>query len=390
MPHALIAPFETPSLPVTTGEETFEFISTPFKGNGVVGVRHEANRFLLKYVERDGKILVKADKTTRIPKLNMLKKAIIHFCELTGSEVFQTNTALNKKDREYANYKDLDFFLDGCDYAKPIWVEVGFGSGRHLLHNAKTNPDVIHIGLEIHKPSAEQVLKQCELQGIDNLYVVDFDARIFLEILPANSVQKIFVHFPVPWDKAPHRRVISKGFVDEAITVLEPGGTLELRTDSENYMVYSYGVFMDLASAELMVRKNHFLDVSSKYEDRWKKMNKNFYDLTLTNTLQSEPRTFEHDFSFEGFVPFETFADELSGKAIVESDYLIGAKERYPLGNGEGLLKITMGAFGTPQSLYLMFQNHTVSYYPKTPYPTGASLRAHSRLQAMLHGTDNG
>ena len=389
MPHALIAPFNLPSLPARLGEDTFEFISTPHKGSGIVGVRHDDDRFLLKYLQRDGNVLVKSDKTTRIPKLNVLKKAINHFCELTGSEVLRTNTAVNKKDRVYSNYKDLDFFLEACDYSKTIWVEVGFGSGRHLLHNAKNHPDIIHIGLEIHKPSAEQVLKQCELQGIDNLYVLDFDARIFLEILPANSVQKIFVHFPVPWDKAPHRRVISKGFVDEAVTVLEPGGTLELRTDSENYMFYSYGVFMELSSAELMVRKNHFLEVSSKYEDRWKKMNKNFYDLTLTNHLESEKKTFNPDFSFEGFVPFEEFAERLAGKAIVETDYLIGAKERYPLGHGEGLLKITMGAFGTPQSLYLLFRDNTVVYYPRTPYPTGASLKAHNRLQAMIHGTDN-
>ena len=271
-----------------------------------------------------------------------------------------------------------------------MWVEVGFGSGRHLLHNAKSNPDIIHIGLEIHKPSAEQVLKQCKLQGIDNLFVVDFDARIFLEILPADSVGRIFVHFPVPWDKAPHRRVMSKAFIDEAVVVLKPGGTLELRTDSKEYMDYSYALFMDLDTCQLDAKKNHFLEVSSKYEDRWKKMEKDFYDLTFTNVKASEPKKRDFDFTFKNFIPFDEFARRIGSATILEQEFLISAKEKYPMATaGEGLVKLTMGAFGTPQSLYLLFEDGKVEYYPRIPYPTQANIQAHKKLEAIIDGNDH-
>lgn len=389
MPHALLASFQNPKTPVTHNGITYEFVTRPFKRHGVIGIRAEEHRFLLKYIQKENGTIVKTDKSTRIPKLGIIKNAINGFSEVTKAAVLQSNTNITRKDPDYPNYKDLEFFLNEFSYDKELWVEVGFGSGRHLLHNAKTNPDVIHIGLEIHKPSAEQVLKQCKLQEIENLFVVDFDARIFLEILPANSVKRIFVHFPVPWNKAPHRRVMSKGFIDEAVIVLEAGGTLELRTDSKEYMDYSYALFMDLDTCLLDAKKNHFLEVSSKYEDRWKKMEKDFYDLTFTNVKTSEPKAEDFDFVFKSHIPFESFIERMGGKPILEKEYLISAKEKYPLDAGCGLIKLTMGAFGTPQSLYLLFSDNRVEYYPKIPYPTQANIQAHKKLEAIIDGSDH-
>lgn len=130
--------------------------------------------------------------------------------------------------------KNIEFFASDFKENREIRVEIGFGSGRHLLHQAQNNPNVLFIGIEIHKPSIEQVLKQINIQNIKNIYILEYDARLFMELLPSNSVGKIFVHFPVPWDKKPHRRVISAAFVNEAKRVLMAQGTLELRTDSDN------------------------------------------------------------------------------------------------------------------------------------------------------------
>ena len=148
-----------------------------------------------------------------------------------------------------AYLKEIDFFAHDFNVSREIWVEIGFGSGRHLLHQAKKHPEIQFIGLEIHKPSIEQVLKQCELQGISNILVVDYDARLFMEFLASNVVGRILVHFPVPWDKKPHRRVFSAAFIEEALRVLRPNGTLELRTDSQLYFEFSFSQMMQLTQA---------------------------------------------------------------------------------------------------------------------------------------------
>ncbi len=56
-------------------------------------------------------------------------------------------------------------------------------------------------------------------------------------LLTSNKVEKIFVHFPVPWDKKPHRRIFSNEFINEALRILKIKGTLELRTDSRKYLI---------------------------------------------------------------------------------------------------------------------------------------------------------
>jgi hypothetical protein len=76
------------------------------------------------------------------------------------------------------------------------------------------------------------------------------------------------------------------------------------------------------------------------------------------------------------------------GKPRLEADYLLSAKEVYPAQNG-GLVKLTMGGYGAPQSLYLLFADNRVEYYPKAPYPTQANLKAHKKLEEIIHGSDH-
>lgn len=109
-----------------------------------------------------------------------------------------------------------------------------------------------------------------------------------MEFLPSNVVGRIFVHFPVPWDKKPHRRVFSAAFIEEALRVLHVNGTLELRTDSALYFEFSFMQMMHLSQAEVHVKKNAALEITSKYEDRWLKMEKDIYDVILTNERESE------------------------------------------------------------------------------------------------------
>ncbi len=121
-------------------------------------------------------------------------RALQDFKELNKADVAFSNIEFKKlkTNRRYKAVKSIDFFAKEFDNRdKEIWVEIGFGSGRHLLYQAKKHPDKIFIGLEIYKPSLEQVAKQCELQSIENIMLVDYDARIFLEFLDSNSVGQI-------------------------------------------------------------------------------------------------------------------------------------------------------------------------------------------------------
>ena len=333
--------------------------------------------------------MIKADKVTRISPVTVMKNALNAYVNLNEANVLFTNTNnLKFKDEAKNEYlKDINYFVDDFNTDKEIQIEIGFGSGRHLLHQAKTNPDVQFVGLEIHYPSIEQLLKQLELQNITNILVVNYDARLFMEFIESNKVGKIFVHFPVPWDKKPHRRIYSNEFVNEALRVLKVGGTLELRTDSRKYFDFCTEVLTNLPKGKITIDINKDLAVSSKYEDRWKKQGKNIYDVVLEAQDIDENINLNFDFSFDFKVDYENTLKTIPTKSIIETDYFIHVEELYIIekANNSGLIKLTMGNFDRPITKYLYINEGKISYYQGNPLPTSSNINAHKKLKEILN-----
>ncbi|MDD3818211.1 MAG: tRNA (guanosine(46)-N7)-methyltransferase TrmB, partial [Thiovulaceae bacterium] len=249
MPHLHIEKFNTIAFPSEYEGVKFAFIASNMrhKEEKLIAAEVEGSKFFLLVIEEERRSLLKTDKLTRPASIYDAHKALLGYAKAADLKVLSSNVPEQKKNihlQEVSALKPIEFFASSFPKEKEVRIEVGFGSGRHLLHQAKMNPDVLFVGIEIHRPSIEQVLKQITIQKLDNLLVLDYDARLFMELVPSNLVGKIYVHFPVPWDKKPHRRVISTTFIEEARRVLKVGGTLELRTDSENYYAYSYETFI--------------------------------------------------------------------------------------------------------------------------------------------------
>jgi tRNA (guanine-N7-)-methyltransferase len=315
-------------------------------------------------------------------------KALLAYAKAAQLHVISSNVPEVKQNihlQEVTALKKIEYFANNFPQEKEVRIEVGFGSGRHLLHQAANNPDILFIGIEIHRPSIEQVLKQSVIQKLDNLLVLDYDARLFMELVPSNIVGAIYVHFPVPWDKKPHRRVISTSFIEEARRVLKVGGTLELRTDSENYYAYSYETFIAFNKTTLQINKNKDIAISSKYEDRWKKMEKNIYDVTMINDELSESLTIEGDFTFsKSDVNFDEMI-ELHNKTFRFEDGFIHFERVYKINEGI-MLRLSMGSFDRPEHLYLIINKEGSSYYPELPLQSRSNLKAHKELNKVLHG----
>ncbi len=147
----------------------FEFIARS-KYDNLILVRCEDESFFLSLVEKDEKFLIKADKLTRPTNVKILQDAMKAFVEKNSLDItFSTiNSKKNHLKRRSKFLKDIRDFI-GFKSKSDFEIEIGFGSGRHLLHKAKENPQKIFLGIEIHKPSIEQVLKQCQLQNIENI-----------------------------------------------------------------------------------------------------------------------------------------------------------------------------------------------------------------------------
>ena len=390
MPNIQTKELKLLEFPFESEGYSFEFIANGINSKeSLIFTRYKEFSFFLILIKRESDFLIKADKLSRVSPISIIQNGLkafskVHNLELTYSNVDSKREYRVKRSSRYL--KDISYFINDLKYDKEIWIEVGFGSGRHLLYQAKKHPDLLFVGLEIHSPSIEQLIKQCELQGIDNIYICKFDARLFLEIIESNSVGRIFVHFPVPWDKKPHRRVISKSFIDESIRVLKEGGTLELRSDSDNYFNYAYKLFISLSSVDIRIRKNQEIEISSKYEDRWKRMEKNIYDIIMTNHTLSLDRQKYESLEFDRWVSFGDFKNRFHKKSMREDDYFVHFEEIYEIDRDSGVVKLSFGSFDRCEHKYMIFNNNKIEYFPNESLPIKENLKSHKKIEEFLYG----
>ncbi len=390
MPHIIVEPFERNKLDALVKDGTLctMYAISDNRGVELLGVDEEGEFFLeIKYRSRD--VLIKSDPITRPLDSNRIKRALRRLIQEGNLKVINSNIALSNTKPKISSlyYKTINDFEDIAFPFDKVALEVGFGSGRHLLWQGKENPNTLFIGIEIHTPSAEQVLKQITLQNIKNIWVVNYDARLLLEMLPSNLLEAIYVHFPVPWDKKPHRRVISDSFVKEALRTLTPNGILELRTDSNNYYKYALDVFSRPVKVNFKIEKNRDLAVVSKYEARWRRMQKDIYTLTLYgNTLSSEKKN-DYNFTFKSSLDLNR-VESLAKHSYVREDYFIHFGSHYRRLDGcGGLIECSFGSFDRPEHKYLRYDKiGLIQYFPANPVKIATNYKAHKEIGDMING----
>ena len=304
MPNFITQSVSLPTLPARFGE--VEFLETAH-GRNLTLLRTKSfdSEFFITLKPSDGKVIVKGEKITKPAKIGHLQRALEIFkecfCGRIISQAFAyKDSSLTEKTPLILDENEILSLVKSSKFNK-IFIEIGFGSGRHLLHQARSNQDALLIGIEIYKPAIEQVAKLAIREGLQNIALIATDARVLLSLLPAGCLQRVFLHFPVPWDDAPHRRVISDEFASQIARTLGRSGRFELRTDSEEYFLYAMqklSPYVQRKAGEISHFKNRDAAVASKYEDRWRKMDKDIYDLIYENKTAGlgEPQRFEMEF----------------------------------------------------------------------------------------------
>ncbi len=121
---------------------------------------------------------------------------------------------------------------------KPIWLEVGFGGGEHLVAMAAANPHVGIIGCEPFVNGIAMLLGKIRAAGVTNLAIHPGDVRDLFEVLPAGIIEKCFLNYPDPWPKARHhrRRFVTQDYLTMLARVMAPGAEFRVATDIADYV----------------------------------------------------------------------------------------------------------------------------------------------------------
>ena len=116
-------------------------------------------------------------------------------------------------------------------------LEIGFGGGEHLLHQARLNPEIGFIGCEPFVNGMAKMLAAIEQEDIDNIRLFDADALFLLEKIPPRSLARVFLLYPDPWPKRRQhkRRFISDSTLASISKVLEINGEFRFATDIDHY-----------------------------------------------------------------------------------------------------------------------------------------------------------
>lgn len=122
--------------------------------------------------------------------------------------------------------------------ARPLWLEIGFGGGEHMVHMAARYPQVGIVGCEPYINGVAMLLGKIRLAAVDNLAVYPADARDLLEVLPEAALAKAFLNYPDPWPKRRHhrRRFVTQDHLLPLARALVPGAEFRVATDIADYM----------------------------------------------------------------------------------------------------------------------------------------------------------
>lgn len=122
--------------------------------------------------------------------------------------------------------------------ARPIWLEVGFGGGEHMVHLAARYPEIGIIGCEPFINGVAMLIGKIRRAGVDNVTVYPGDARDVLDVLPPACIERAFLMYPDPWPKTRHhrRRFVTPEHLIPLAHALRPGAQFRIATDIADYV----------------------------------------------------------------------------------------------------------------------------------------------------------
>ena len=162
-----------------------------------------------------------------------------------------------------------------------IVLELGCGKGEYTVEMARRCPEKNHIGVDIKGARLWRGAKSATEEGLDNVAFlrtrIDFIENCFGE----NEVEEIWITFPDPqikYKRAKHRLTHPEYLLKYA-KLLKPGGTVNLKCDSEYLHGYTHGIIQLLGLeieesyhdiyAQIQPNEGILFDVITHYESIW-------------------------------------------------------------------------------------------------------------------------
>ncbi|GLU43559.1 tRNA (guanosine(46)-N7)-methyltransferase TrmB [Allomuricauda sp. NBRC 101325] len=162
----------------------------------------------------------------------------------------------------------------------PIVLELGCGKGEYTVGLAKRNPDKNYIGVDIKGARFWRGAKSAIEENLKNVAFLRSQIELVDYLFGENEVSEIWITFPDPqikYKRTKHR-MTNPEFLERYKHILNKGGTVNLKTDSEFMHGYTLGLLQGLGHE--IIYSNHdvyknegapseVLDIQTFYENQY-------------------------------------------------------------------------------------------------------------------------
>lgn len=141
-----------------------------------------------------------------------------------------------EQDREFST-ESRSLLRERLTHFPDCFVELGSGSGGHLLSLGRQSPAALCVGLEIRFKRAYRTGEKAQGMGLTNIMVLRTDARQISSLFNEGEVTGFFINYPDPWDKRRwlKNRLINEELVSTMYRLLKPNGFFRYKTDHHEY-----------------------------------------------------------------------------------------------------------------------------------------------------------
>ena len=166
-----------------------------------------------------------------------------------------------------------DFFGNG----NPVVLELGCGKGEYTVGLAKRFPDRNFIGVDIKGARMWTGAKQAVTDNMPNVAFVRTNIELIASFFAPGEVSEIWITFPDPQMKKTNKRLTSVRFLNLYRRILEPGGIINLKTDSPFLYTYTRelvrlnGLPVEVDTDDLYAsgKADDILEIRTFYEQQW-------------------------------------------------------------------------------------------------------------------------
>jgi tRNA (guanine-N7-)-methyltransferase len=158
-----------------------------------------------------------------------------------------------------------------------IHMELGMGKGDFIIGMASACPEINYIGVELYMVVIARAAGKLESTSIGNIALVVDDIMNIGEIVPSNSIGRIYLNFLDPWPKNRHekRRCTSDKYLAIYHDVLKASGQIHFKTDNSDFYSYTLnnlrnsGFKVLLETTDLYGSENSAGNIQTEYEKKF-------------------------------------------------------------------------------------------------------------------------